>query len=255
MLARYCFCPFCFDWWYGSGIHDALIRCMSKLLKKFVAFWRKLRETGVDASMPSAEAKRIRFANLIMFPLMAPALPFGLYLWSAGSHQLALLQLPFTLFFVMIPLLNARRKYQAARFALILGGLGIVICMSIFSGFESGEHLAFIVMLLLAFCVFDVKQRWSLFVSLSLLLAGFLAVDYIDRAELVEHQQVSDLRFNYILNYVLVCCALVMGIYYFKVLSGKQVDDIVMRAQRELRAMFENSVDAILLVAPDSTPH
>ncbi|MEL7535258.1 MAG: ATP-binding protein, partial [Bacteroidota bacterium] len=54
---------------------------------------------------------------------------------------------------------------------------------------------------------------------------------------------------SYIFNFTITLVFVSIIAYYFQGLSNRQVDDIITRAQRELKAVFDNSFDAIFLVS------
>lgn len=214
--------------------------------------WIRLGEMGVTPEMGSEEAKRVRFANKVAVPLFLPAIPFAILLISENRHDLLFVHAVFMLLTILVPVTNARHFYQLARFIMVIGGWIVILLMGIMSGFSSGEHLAFIVLVALVFCLFDLSQRVSIAVLCLMAIGGFLYLDFIDLPIQDVGNEGMNLRLNYRINFLFVLGSVILAITYFKKLSHHQVEAIVDRAQQDLRAIFDNSLDAIFVLHSDT---
>lgn len=214
--------------------------------------WHRLGEVGVTMNMSSEEAKRVRFANKVLVPIFLPAIPFGFLLIHEQRQGLLYVHVFFMILLVLIPFFNAHRYYQVARFIMILGGMVVILLMGLLSGFESGEHLSFIVLMVLAFCLFDVRQHVSIAFSCFMVVIGFLWLDFADLPLQEAGESGLNKRLNYRVNFLIVLGCVVLAITYFKKLSHHQVEEIIDRAQRDLKALFDSSLDAIFVLRSDT---
>ena len=207
---------------------------------------------GVTPEMGSEEAKRVRFANKVVVPLFLPAIPFAFLLVSENRHDLLFVHAVFMLMTILVPVTNARHYYQLARFIMVIGGAFVVLLMGLMSGFSSGEHLAFIVLVALIFCLFDLSQWVSIAVSCLIAIGGYLYLDLTDLPEQYVDDEGMNIRLNYRINFLFVLGSIILAITYFKKLSHHQVELIVDRAQQDLRGIFDNSLDAIFVLHSDT---
>ncbi len=225
---------------------------LTRLLNFISLMWYRLGEVGVTVDMSSEEAKRVRFANKVLIPIFLPSIPFGFLLIHEQRQDLLFVHVFFMILLVLVPFFNARRYYQVARFVMILGGMVTILMMGLLSGFDSGEHLSFIVLMVLAFCLFDVRQYVSIAFSCFVVVIGFLWLDFADLPLQEVAESGLNKRLNYRVNFLIVLGCVVLAITYFKKLSHHQVEEIIDRAQRDLKALFDNSLDAIFVLRSDN---
>ena len=215
--------------------------------------WNRLGELGVRPDMTHDEAKRVRFANQIIFLLALPTIPIGIQLTWNGNFIPGIVQLVTATLICIIPWFHVCGWYQGARFILVLGANAAILGMSSVSGWWSGEHLILVVVVLLILAVFDVRHYWSLAIALLLTLGnyGLIESGLFDFTGV--HKQLPANRSAYQFNFILVILSTTLGIYYFKQLSSRQVNDIVKRAQQELKAVLDSSFMAILVLDAETT--
>lgn len=205
---------------------------------------------GISDDLSSGEAKRIRLVNRVAIIVGILIFPFVFVYAELGLDFAVVVQFITGLILFSSPILNYRKRYILARFNLLLSGLTNIFLTSSIMGLESGEHTALILAILLAFMLFDLrKQKGWLWLGIALTLGCWLVLVVTDHqifgTFLTDHG--AD-RANYYSNFTFTLFISGLIAYSFQGLSNRQVDEIVVRAQRELQAVFDNSYDAILLV-------
>ncbi|MEO1451929.1 MAG: histidine kinase dimerization/phospho-acceptor domain-containing protein, partial [Bacteroidota bacterium] len=119
-------------------------------------------------------------------------------------------------------------------------------------GLASGEHLAFIVVVFLAFLVIDInKDPWLLwgliFFSFVVLVVCLVLPDAWLSGQAMEGEKALS---AYLGNFITTLIAGTLFAYVFQNLSGKQVKQIKNDARKQLQAVFDNVYDAIFVVSP-----
>ena len=146
---------------------------------------------------------------------------------------------------------NYLRQYRTAKFALLFPAIFSVFFTSSNLGVESGEHLALLSIVLIAFMIFDLQDKWGWGLIVGAASICFIVLDITDHQALGPHViDIAAKRKSYPGNFFATFTVGVTIAIYFQRLSNRQVDDIIFRAQQELKAVFDNSFDAIFLVDP-----
>ena len=211
--------------------------------------WELLSNIGVTQDQSSGDAKRIRLTNRVgvLAGILSVSQIFDYY--ELAGIDPAIVQTITCCFLLSVPLFNYFRFYHLAKILLSSGTSISVFFTSSYLGFESGDHLAFLVITLFTFMIFDLRQRVSLILTLVLIATCIIGLEMSEyqifgaNAGLLAKEK-GIYTSNFIANFIVS-----IGIaFYFQNLSNRQVDDIIFRAQQELKAVFDNSYDAIFLV-------
>lgn len=216
------------------------------------AFWKRVTNIGVTDALSSGEAKRVRLVNrigivvaLFMVPFVFQYLDMGLPLATATSV--------FSIACMLLSVwLNSRAYYLSARYLILIGGgLVNIFVISSVMGFENGDHTALTMAVLFTFMLFDLKQRRHLVFGLIATVACWIGLEATGYEAFGNFDIDGALqRTNYTVTFTLSLFCVMLMAFYFQNLSNRQVDDIVFRAQQELKAVFNNAYDAIFLVHP-----
>ncbi len=214
--------------------------------------WNQLSNVGVTDDLSSGEAKRIRLSNRVGVIVGLFILPYALQYQEMGLQLAVVVQLISASILMSTPLINRTHRYILARFLLLGAGLFNIFLTSSILGFESGEHTAMILGILMAFTLFDLKeQRIWLWVAIGMVFGSWFLLEGTGHEAFGEFaMDTSAHRLNYAINFSVTLFFSGLIAFYFQGLSNRQVDDIIFRAQRELRAVFDNSFDAIFLLKP-----
>ncbi|MDW3647937.1 MAG: PAS domain-containing sensor histidine kinase [Bacteroidia bacterium] len=210
--------------------------------------WNALSNVGVREGLLSGEAKRTKLLNRIAFIGSLLNLPHVFHYFDLGIEVAAWSQMATVVAFLLTMLWNHRGYLIFSRFWFLIVGNISVFLTSSYMGFESGDHLAFFLLVLLIFTLFDVKEKGKI---IFLVMVTFA---FIGLMEAYDHRifgdpitSMDERTATYLGNFII---AILIGIaiaLYFQSLSDKQVDEIIFAAQQELKAVFNNSFDAIFI--------
>jgi PAS domain S-box-containing protein len=218
-------------------------------MKKINEIWQSLSNQGITDDMSSGKAKRIRLSNRLPMVVGLVLSPFIIQYYEMGLYQAIGIQVVTISLFWLCPLLNRWRFTTLTRYLqLIVGNFNIFFTSRVF-GFDNGDHLGLVLVELGAFLLFSLKERTRLLAAVALpfvclILIETPGLDGFEKATL----EAGSHHGNYLTNLVLAVAVSGYIAYYFQGVSNRQVDEIIYRAQRELRAIFDNSYDAIFIV-------
>ncbi|MEO0472677.1 MAG: histidine kinase dimerization/phospho-acceptor domain-containing protein, partial [Bacteroidota bacterium] len=214
--------------------------------------WEWFSELGLNEELMSGDAKRVRLSNrigliagLVLTPLIFQYLERGLVVATIAQIGVVV-----SCFLVLV--LNAVRQYRIARHLMIMMGNVNIFFSASAAGFDAGEHLALYLTLLVGFILFDVKQKWDIGFTIVTSVCCWILLE-VTSYEILGETPLTPVEQHegYIVNFTLAGILLSLFALYFQNLSNKQVDDIIFRAQEELKAVFDNSFDAIFLINMD----
>ncbi|MDX1905487.1 MAG: HAMP domain-containing sensor histidine kinase [Bacteroidia bacterium] len=218
---------------------------MFELLRKV---WGDFSDLGVSAQVTPEEAKRTRLTNRITLLGSLLMISHLLHYASEGLWLIFGIQFLTVCTILSAPLLNYLNRPTWARMSMLTSATISALFTSSLLGFESGEHLAFFVILLMAMGVFGLQHWPWLAVIFGLILTCYCLLEGtgyqlwgLGKLPMPEGHE------TYVVNFVitLVLCGLI-GLH-FQQLSGAQVGEISRRARRQLQAAFDNSYDAMFL--------
>lgn len=212
--------------------------------------WKRFTTLGITDDLSSGEAKRVKLVNKIGAIVSLMMVPFVFQYMDMGLLPGALASV-FSIFCFMCSIwCNARRWYIPARYmTLVGGGLINIFVISNVMGFENGDHTALTMTMLYTFMLFDLKQRGHLLVGLLSTILCWVLLEVGNYQWLGTYDIDPGLqRTNYTVTFSMTLFFMILIAYHFQNLSNRQVNDIVYRAQQELKAVFNNSYDALLLV-------
>lgn len=222
-------------------------------MQKIKAYWQRLSDLGLSDDMSSDVAKRIRLTNRISFGILLFCLPQIFIYISLGSVLAGIVQAGTVIAFCFPFILNHFKQYHAAKYALLIPGNFNIYFTSSILGFGSGDHLAYLMIILTVFMIFNLKETKHLIFHVSLTLISFTATELT--GELFGGSfaiPAGEIHATYLGNFAVTMIMTILIAIYFQNVSNKQADDIIVRAQRELQAVFDNSFDGIFLVEPES---
>ena len=208
-----------------------------------------ISDIGIDDDADPGEAKGVRIINWISIVAVLTGLPHVFTYLEIGGMGLSLVQTTTLLFLLSALLWNSRRKYNIAKWMVILpANLNFVLTSSVF-GLLSGEHLVAIAIVLLSFVIFDLRQKNQLLVAVIINFSAVIFLVATDHSFFGQFDiDESALEGAYHTNFVLTYIIAIIIAYYFIKISNKQVDDLIVKSQEELETIFNHSYDAIFLV-------
>lgn len=218
--------------------------------KRLLNIWTWLSNIGVTDTLNSGDAKRIRLTNRIAFIVGLFLSPFIFIYQDLGLLSGVIIQCITVSIFFSVLLINRLHYYRASKHLLFIASNFNVFYTSAVFGFENGDHLALLLIVLLAFSTFDVRSEayhlgfvllcsFAVFILILTIKPGVFTDIVID----FETQ-----RNNYIGSFILNLITTALIAYYFQTLSNQQTDDIIVRGRRQLQAVFDHSYDAMILI-------
>lgn len=124
--------------------------------KKLVAL---IINCGARGDMSSALVKRIKISNLFAFVFAFIVFLYGGLFWALDLKFMALMTIPFSLAFLSVLGLNYAALYNLSRVAIMVIANAIVYSYAASFGAASEIHYWFIVVMILPFILFDLKDR------------------------------------------------------------------------------------------------
>jgi PAS domain S-box-containing protein len=218
-------------------------------------FWTWYSDLGVYPGLSTHEVKRVRFTNRAGLAIILFLTPHLYHYAHMGATRALYIQLATVLFLGISVMVNTFRHYQAARLMLFGAGILNIYLISTYLGFGSGEHLAFLVIVVAVFMQFSLKDYLSIILIIGFVCLAFWAAHFGLRLpgmpSSLPPMSPEETSLTYLVNFGVTLFVLAIFSIYFQALSNRQVDDIVSRAQEELKAVFDQSFDAIFLIDMD----
>ncbi|MDX2247758.1 MAG: HAMP domain-containing sensor histidine kinase [Bacteroidia bacterium] len=215
--------------------------------------WNLHSNQGVSDTMPSGDAKRIRMVNRVSLIAIILLSPYINYYFEIGQNLAGIVQIFTIIGFGMVVIINYFRLPVIAKFLFFVAADTSVFFTSSILGFESGEHLAYLMILMMVFMVFDLKQGWYIGLALLMEVGCMVVLEVTDYSLLgTPTIEITEQHSTYVGNFGMSSLIFIFIAVYFQKLSNKQVDEIIFQAQEELKAVFNNSYDAIFVVNPEN---
>lgn len=219
-------------------------------MKYRIKLWDRLSNLGVTDLLSSGDAKRIRLVNRVSVLAALLSSPH-IFMYAEMGMELGTLIQGVTVFVMLLtPLFNAQKRYILGKYTLLISSNLNVFFTSAILGFENGDHLALLLVVLFTFMIFDLlKEKIHLIGILLLSLTNFillfvLAPELFPGVEVNPDTQRENYLSSFFMNFLISC----LIAYYFQTLSNRQVDDIIIRGRRQLQAVFDHSYDAMILI-------
>jgi len=145
------------------------------MANKLKSLWNTYRHIGVTPDSTSSEIRHIKAINgivLIVIALLWLQLPFVIFLLPDTKYILAAFII-WPLFIQLIPLLNHKGAYTAARVLYSLSTILIIIFIAVQLGPETANHFFLVSAIVAFFIIFPIQQtRWL--ISMSILATAAL---------------------------------------------------------------------------------
>ncbi|MEM7368208.1 MAG: ATP-binding protein [Bacteroidota bacterium] len=216
--------------------------------------WNQFSNQGITDLLSSGDAKRIRLVNRVSLLAGLLSSPHIFLYAEIGIIQGTLIQSLTVLILLSIPLFNLFKRYLLGKHILFWASNLNVFFTSAILGFDNGDHLALLLVILFAFMVFDIKRErvHLLFILLgtmgNFVLLLSLAPELFPDVAVNPSSQQENYISSFFMNFLISC----LIAYYFQTLSNRQVDDIVVRGRRQLQAVFDHSYDAMILIQKET---
>ncbi len=222
-------------------------------MNKVMLMWEAISSTGLEGKDVSRRARQVRITNriallgaLILTPHLFTYLSEGQYI-PAIIHSLTL-----AIWFSALILTEKQHFLLAKLIIIVTATLNTVITIT-FLGYSSGEHFAFLLIVLGAAMMLDpITERKYLLVMMGFVGFCLLCMAAVQFDPMGFHLGEMKPSASYVFNFFL--SFLIVGLFglHFQIISNRQVDGLVLQARQEMEAAFDHSYDAIFLANPET---
>ncbi|MCI4666967.1 MAG: response regulator [Bacteroidia bacterium] len=221
-------------------------------MKKIFAFWRSLSNIGMKPSLSYSEDKNLRLLNRIIFLGVLPMLPYVFDYFAIGANVAGIIQIFTILTLATGWFFNHKGKYDIAKFILLISVTANIFVLNSVFTFGSGEHLASLIMSMVTFMIFDVKDRLKLGLGLLICISPLFLQGIGDSLFHSIAHPPEDLQGTYLKNLSMTFFFILIISFYFKNISNGQLLDVITRGKKELESIFENAYDANFFIDAES---
>lgn len=220
------------------------------------SYWKHISTIGLTDQIPPDAAKRLQLVNRVSIVGALIFIPSLFRYMSLEEHLAAIFQALTLVGMFAVMGLNALHRYTLARYAVIMiGNLNVVMTSSVF-GYDSGEHLAFLVIVLFATLMYHPRREWHhLLINVAGTFSCFILLIVTDFhvIETSAHNFAAETQYHsHLFNMgVTIIFGVLIG-YYFQQFSQGEVQRIAERGRRQLRAAFDHSQSGIMLIEADN---
>ena len=217
----------------------------------YTKWWKWLSHLGTEHARNFAEVKSIILTNKVSFIVALLGSVIALQYSFEGLYTVVLVQFISILVFTFPLLLNYFGKFFWAKTTFIVSANISLFVTASLLGYESGEHYAYFALILAPFLFFEKESRFIIWFFAALPIAGLILLELTDYALFAIPEVTEEIqRRDYIFTVTATVLIIIIAVNYFKNLSQKHIQNIVDDAQEELKAIFDNSYDAIFVVDP-----
>ncbi len=220
-------------------------------MSKIVKWWKLISYIGVNKANRFANYKLIVLTNQISFVTFLLGI---IVLISYGIDRLSLaiyIQSVSVVFYGLPLVFNYFQRFELAKVVLILSANISLFLTSSMLGYNSGEHYAYFALMVGPFLLFDKGEKGKMW-FFSLLSGAFLiALHLTDFSLLLLPTLSEDIQKSIFLTSVGATIVIILAaINYFRRISDQHIDTIIQNTYEELKAIFDNSMDAIFILNP-----
>lgn len=216
--------------------------------------WTLLSNQGISSDTSNAEARRLKLTNQLLFLSVLFTAVYTVFCYAQGMQKAFYLELAYTFIFTLLLLNNRAGRIRLSQYLFLIAVNAQMFFLSLYFGKASQIYLIYIPIAAIPLILFGVKSTprivffslLTICLFISLFLFGFSSFSVV----------VPELSVNLELLSVItaIVCELVI-IYSFINASDKMeksLDENNSFLQLQLKAIFDNSQDALFLVEAES---
>ncbi len=223
------------------------------ILKRVVNIWKLISNIGINDYDRLRNTKSVILTNQVSFITTLICLVAFFNYWIHQLYFVGYIQIA-TVFFMVLPLVcNTLKRYTTAKILLFLTASLNTFMTSSALGYRSAEHYGYFPIIIGTFILFDKKERvlrWAFTLLSCLSLAVLESTDY--SLFPIKDIPANVLKLLSLFNISVAVAIILICIKYFRNISDQHINDIIKNTYSELKGVFDNSHDAILLLDPYS---
>ncbi len=220
-------------------------------MKHFTKWWKWISHLGTQHAKSFSETKSVILTNKVSIFVALLGSVIALQYYFAGLNLVVQIQLVSILFFLLpLPLNHFGRNFLAKATLILSTNISLFFTSSIL-GYSSGEHYAYFALVMAPFLFFEREKKIIVWFFAALPIVGLIVLE-LTHYSLFSASGITEeiQRQDYVLSVTATVLIIIITVNYFKNLSQKHIQNIVEDAQEELKAIFDNSYDAIFVVDP-----
>jgi PAS domain S-box-containing protein len=214
--------------------------------------WASISNTGLSDLITPSDAKRIKLTNRLGIIAVFFTLPYIIGFFYFGFNNIGLLLCFFSSIYISVVFFNSLKLYNVAKLVLYITVLIHQFIIASVFGEKAEVHLIYIALILLPIVLYNYKKEtvWIVFYSSITVLAILLLyfTNFSLFSEHVSEQVIKTLN----IAYKITTMAGVIVILYASIMVSEKTERILdtdnLFLQFQLKAIFDNSHDAIFLV-------
>ena len=219
-----------------------------KIKRNASNFWEAVSHLGIKVDTSVEEARRIVVLNRIAFFVSITIIPFIFPAFNPASDTIGIIELVILFGFVSTLFLTGSGKTHAAKHLLLFVSNLKVFLSASSRGFEGGDHLYAIPIVLGILLIYDLKKTRDIIIALGLTFGTYILLEVTDYSLLLNKNiSATEIRMIHIINFLIsMSCSFLVGYYYFS-LSEKQHREItaIAEEQKTLNKELELREDAL----------
>jgi PAS domain S-box-containing protein len=217
--------------------------------------WDAISRSGISEGENTSDTKRIKLTNRLGIIAVFFTLPYLIGFFYFGYYQLALFLCMLSLIYSCTPLLSKYRLFNAAKLTLYCTVLVHQFVVASIFGEAAGVHLMYLALVLLPIVIYDYKKDilWLIF-YFSITIVALLILYYTDFSLLTINASASVQRWmdiSYKITTMAGVVVILVSSLYVTESNEKLLDSDNLFLQHQLKAIFDNSHDALFLVDSD----
>lgn len=213
---------------------------------------KAISDIGLNKAQPHDDAKQIRLTNWLAFlSVIISLLYFGVFLGFGINHAM-LIEVLAAIIYGSVLVFAKFNQFISARVAFILTLFTHMVLRSLCYGEESQIHLLLIPIATIPLILFNLKEKLYILILVVIGIVSFMCLYLCDFQSplltALPHQLTKIIRFS---SYITAICT--QGVVMFEIINNyekneKALDTSYSVLQLQLKAIFENSYDALFLV-------
>lgn len=225
-------------------------------MKAILNLWEIISQTGTAKELDASDTKRLILTNRFGIISVLFTFPYILGFFYSGYNMVALFSCLCCIVYFSVPFINRFSLYTASKLTLYLGVLVHQFVLASIFGEKAGIHYIYIALILLPIVLFDIKKQigWILFCIIITIFATLLL--YFTRFSLFSDPFIpisikETLDIAYKITTVIGCFVILFSSIIVASETEKVLDDTNLFLQYQMKAIFDNSHDALFLSESD----
>lgn len=219
-------------------------------------FWDAVSRSGISEELNASDRKRTTLTNRFGVISVMFTFPYVLGFFYFGYNSVAIFSCFCCVVYFLVPLFNRFGLFTHAKLVLYLCVLCHQFVLASIFGENAGIHIIYIALILLPILLFEIRKQigWILFCALITVFATLLL--YFTGFSLFSFTLIPDLTVDtldvaYKITTVIGCFVILFSSSIVAEEAEKVLDDTNLFLQYQMKAIFDNSHDAILLMDSD----